>query len=585
MKIISIHWNINSSVAYMEDGVMVCAISEERFSRIKNDSAFPIKSIEWILASNNLEIDDIDIWLYPSFGYSFPYQVLRRYDSFDIDDYIKEQDEYWYPRIYENKEVDYIQVFKDKIDLQQYPSDYWHKKMKGDAHRNTTFDYRIEILEQMNVDKNRIKTVEHHNCHLAYAYFTSKFAYKEEVLGLTIDGIGDGLNATVSLIDKNGNFKRVYKTGDANIGRLYRYITLLLGMKPNEHEYKVMGLAPYAKDKYLTRVKEIFEEYMGVEDGEFIIKNDIPDSYYYYRNKLKGFRFDNIAGGIQRYVEELLVKWVEQNIKKYGIKKIVLCGGVGMNIKAMGEIVKITSLEDFYVPGNPSDETNCIGAAYYYNHKIRKNTNIPLNSLYLGFKPNFDEEVYSNAKSKYTVVDNPSNSYIIEQLENYKVVGRCIGKMEFGARALGNRSLLAKSDNIDVKEKINHMIKNRDFWMPFAPIIIDKFAERYLVNTKNISSPYMTIGFDTTDEGKRALKAACHLADNTVRAQILSKEQNHELYNFIEEYSETSGDGCMLNTSFNLHGFPIVSTQKDAYYVFENSDLDCLWLDNYMIMR
>jgi carbamoyltransferase len=355
-------------------------------------------------------------------------------------------------------------------------------------------------------------------------------------------------------------------------------------MKPNEHEYKMMGLAPYAKDEYLFDVKKIFEDYIFVEKGEFKIRNKIPDSYFYFREKFKSYRFDNIAGGIQRYLEELLVEWIQQNIDKFDLKKIVLSGGVGMNIKAMGEIIKQTSIEDLYIPGNPSDESNCIGAAYFYNHLIGKK-NKKLKSLYLGSIPVNNNKIIEDAQNKYEVIDNPSNSFVINELNKGRVVGRCIGGMEFGARALGNRSLLARSDDPELKDKINSMIKNRDFWMPFAPIVLDTFSKKYLVNPKNIDSPYMTIGFDTTKQGKLALKAALHQADMTVRAQILQKEHNPKLYDFLVEFGQKTGFGCILNTSFNLHGFPIVNTQDDAYHVFENSKLDCLWLENYFIRK
>lgn len=584
MKILSIHWSINSSIAYMNNGKIINAISEERFTRLKNDSSFPVQSINWVLEENNLKISDIDMWVLPGKDFSAEYQLIRKYDSFSISDYVREQDEYWHPKIYEKKKINYLEVFKDKIDLDQYPRQFWSKLLDENLNIIEKSDYRIEVLKEFGVKQDRIVTVEHHSCHVAYAYFTSKYVYKEPVMAVTIDGIGDGLNATINLIDKDGKINRVYQTGLANLGRIYRYVTLILGMKPNEHEYKMMGLAPYAKDEYLFDVKKIFEDYLYVEDGEFKIRNKIPDSYFYFREKFKSYRFDNIAGGIQRYVEELLVSWIQQNIDKYCFNKIVLSGGVGMNIKAMGEIINKTSLEDFFIPGNPSDESNCIGAAYYYNYMIG-NKNKPLHSLYLGLIPEKNSKIIEDAKKKYHVLDKPTNKFIINQLNLGRVVGRCIGSMEFGARALGNRSLLARSDNPELKETINSMIKNRDFWMPFAPIILDSFSNKYLNNFKNISSPYMTVGFETTKEGREALKAALHNADKTVRAQILQREQNSDLYDFIKEYSDHSGFGCLLNTSFNLHGYPIVSDQKDAYYVFENSKLDCLWFDNYLIMK
>ena len=165
------------------------------------------------------------------------------------------------------------------------------------------------------------------------------------------------------------------------------------------------------------------------------------------------------------------------------------------------------------------------------------------------------------------------------------IIARSVGKMEFGQRSLGNRSILADPSKLDVKEKINSAIKNRDFWMPFAPVILDSYSEKYLINPKNIKSPYMTLAFNTTQLGYDAMKAACHPSDRTCRAQILYKTSNVELYNLLDEFESISGRGALMNTSFNLHGYPIVNSPKDAVYVFENSDLDCLALNNYLIKK
>jgi len=157
--------------------------------------------------------------------------------------------------------------------------------------------------------------------------------------------------------------------------------------------------------------------------------------------------------------------------------------------------------------------------------------------------------------------------------------------MEFGQRALGNRSILADPILLETKERINTAIKNRDFWMPFAPVVLDSYADRYLVNPKGIKSPHMTIGFPTTDEGYQAMRAACHPADHSARPQILYEEANPELYLILRAFEDLTGRGALLNTSFNLHGYPIVNTPADALYVFLNSDLDGLIFGHYLILR
>ena len=156
---------------------------------------------------------------------------------------------------------------------------------------------------------------------------------------------------------------------------------------------------------------------------------------------------------------------------------------------------------------------------------------------------------------------------------------------KFGQRALGNRSISADPKNLMVKETINTMIKNRDFWMPFAPIIMDKYVGKYLINKKDLLSEYMTIGFETTKEGYEAMTAACHPADKSARPEMLSNELNSDVYEILEEFEKLTGRGAILNTSFNLHGFPIVNTPSEAIYVLENSGLDGLILNNYMVLK
>jgi carbamoyltransferase len=183
------------------------------------------------------------------------------------------------------------------------------------------------------------------------------------------------------------------------------------------------------------------------------------------------------------------------------------------------------------------------------------------------------------------VIRNPSTVQIVDSLVAGIVIGRCVGRMEFGQRALGNRSILADPVNPEIVPRINAMIKSRDFWMPFAPMILDTFANEYLLNPNEVDSPYMTIAFQTTDKGFEALRAACHPADRTARAQILRREQNPFLYSILEEFWRRTGRGGLLNTSFNLHGYPIVKDVSDAYDVFGRTQLDALLTCDALVLK
>jgi carbamoyltransferase len=208
--------------------------------------------------------------------------------------------------------------------------------------------------------------------------------------------------------------------------------------------------------------------------------------------------------------------------------------------------------------------------------------------LYLGPQATIRQEqevIDAIASDKYKITQEPASSYIANLLADGVILARCAGRMEFGQRALGNRSILADPISLRVKEKINSAIKNRDFWMPFAPVIMDKYVDVYLKNPKKIFSPHMTIGFETTEIGYEAMAAACHPADKTARPQMLSKEINPELYDIMEEFEKLTGRGALLNTSFNLHGYPIVNTPQEAFDVFENSGLDALLLGDFLILK
>ena len=211
-------------------------------------------------------------------------------------------------------------------------------------------------------------------------------------------------------------------------------------------------------------------------------------------------------------------------------------------------------------------------------------------NLYLGPDCSKDEQKIVTEKAlKFGYVVKPTTEYgdneVCNDLVSGKVIARCIGNMEFGQRSLGNRSILADPVSLDIKEKINAAIKNRDFWMPFAPIVLDTYAKKYLVFDGEINSPYMTVAFDTTELGYSEMKAACHPADHSCRPQVLFKEANPKLYSLLECFSNKTKRGALLNTSFNLHGYPIVNDANDALYVFKNSAIDILLLDDFVLLK
>lgn len=410
---------------------------------------------------------------------------------------------------------------------------------------------------------------------------------------LTADAFGDDANATVS-VAKDRDIQRLSSSNNFSVARLYRYMTLLLGLKPDEHEYKVMGLAAYAKPEFFQSTLKIFRDTMYVDGLGFNFRIAPPDNYYYFKNLLEGHRFDAIAGALQHYAQEILVQWTRNALAATGARRLCFGGGVGMNVKAMMELARLEGLDDIVVCPAPSDESLAIGAAYVVMHdKCAKEGAdpgqilSPMQSAYLG--PDLDDVDVGKAArdlagdGRYVVRDKVDANYVARVIASGKIVGRCVGRSEFGARALGNRSILADPRNIDVVRRINEKVKSRDFWMPFAPSIREERARDYLVNPKGISAPYMTIAFETTPLAHRDLPAALHQADLTCRPQVVNPAVNPHYHELLSAFEQLTGVGGLLNTSFNIHGEPIIQTAADAVDVLERSGLDAVILgDNFV---
>lgn len=588
-----------SSVSIYIDGEIVAATHEERFTRIKNDEMFPAKSMEFCLRQAGIKASDLDGVAIASYLSSSFEDLVTGKSKWTAQDYLLEQQQRWRP-VFDNRAEDaksQLEIFKDKIDLDFYPGGVLRDLYGQPDKYYLAHELREKwFADYLGVPLSKVTRIEHHRCHAYYSYYASPFR-NEKVLALTIDGSGDGLNATIGHFDEAGSYHRHYETSECNIARIYRYMTLHLGMKPNEHEFKVMGLAPYGRAKYANKALSVFRETLFVDGIDFKWKEKPTDSYFWFRDRLEGERFDTVAFALQTWVEELLIEWVKNAVKKFGIRKLVIAGGVAMNIKAMGKIAELDCVDDLFIGGSASDESMAISAGIclaqdlagesetppWDHKKIR-----PLRSLYLGPNATYEEEaeaLKSLTTDRFTVIEKPKITEIAKLLSEGMIIARCAGRMEFGQRSLGNRSILADPQDPLIKERINAAIKSRDFWMPFAPVILDSFVDKYLENPKKIDSPHMTIGFKTTKMGYEAMIAACHPADKTARAQFLTKDINPELYEILEEFVQLTGRGALLNTSFNLHGYPIVNRPLEALYVLENSGLDGVIFNNFLVMK
>ncbi len=571
MNILGINDGHNASACLLINGEIRYCIQEERLTNTKNYMGFPFKSINRILQLSNLTPEEIDTIAMASVHLSVPQNVNALLSKFREHAKFKA---------------------KMKRYLKKTPLFLLYKAVKREE--------RLKCIDKAGFQRKKVKFIDHHLCHAAAAYYGSPWK-DEKVLVLTCDGEGDFICSTV-YIGENGTLTRIAATNqDNSLGELYSVVTFMMGLIPYEHEYKIMGLAPYASPKRAEKCYEIFQSYLEVSRNDsltFKRKINEPTNLMYARLKkdLEFQRFDWVAGGLQKFTEEILCEWVKNCIKKTGIRKLVLSGGVFMNVKANKRIMELDEVDSMFVLPSCSDESNSIGAAFHtyaqYCKEHGTKVNIPqLKEIYYG--PSFTDSEVENIIKKYKNKLDLNFDYeyiddiekmIAELLIKGEIVARCKDRMEFGARALGNRSILADASDLKCTRTINMMIKNRDFWMPFAPVIMKEREHDYIVNPKNIASPYMILSFDTTDK-REDLIAAIHQADFTARPQVIEKDFNPDYYKILEEFEKNTGKGALLNTSFNLHGYPIVLGPEEAMWVFENSGLKYLALGNYLISK
>ena len=398
---------------------IISSVLEERLTRKKNEVGYPKKSIEECLKIAGIDTTDI-------------YKVVIASNFMHHPSYLNEITP-WYL------------VGKREQDIDNKVS----KKYKKDVFAQRKNERINNVTKHLKINENIIEFIEHHLAHLAAAYYTApNVGVNKPILGLTCDGAGDGLSATVSIC-KNNDIKRVSSTDrHASLGKIYSRITMLLGMKPWEHEYKIMGLAPYADEQIALIESKKLHKLLGLsKDGlKFKLNTNLSTnySYFYLKEHFDRVRFDHVAGATQKFTEDILVKWVRAAIKKTKIRDIVCGGGVFMNVKANMLIQNLPEVKSMYVMPSASDESLSIGAAlyFYYNHfKIFNNKNGLLETLYLGsdLEKNEIESTIKKIRKEtnYKIQKNINFEKVIGDLLNKgEVIALCRGRAEWGARAL-----------------------------------------------------------------------------------------------------------------------------------------------------
>tara|TARA_B100000989_G_C19526460_1_gene467147 strand:+ start:334 stop:2109 length:1776 start_codon:yes stop_codon:yes gene_type:complete len=589
MVILGINVSHGASASLMINGEVILAFQEERFNKIKNFVGYPKRSIgECIKYVKNRKMIIHHAAFSTIKNPVFPFKYsLDNY--FSIEDWLNYYSLNFFSR---DKKIDNViktikKIKKKSKNINQYLG--YNKINKANYFDNYEIFRKIQENYLRKQSGNLIKKIsflDHHTCHAHYAAYAPNIKEKK-VAVVTLDSEGDGLNQTFWIFDRNKNkLKKINESSECDLARIYRFITLILRMKPNEHEYKVMGLAPYAKDEYSIRLyNDVFKDILKVKNCKVIHKQRPKNLFNYLLNRTNKYRFDNIAGAVQILVEKISSELINQISKRYKINTFSISGGVSMNIKMNKKLVSERCVKKIYVAPTGTDESLSIGACYFVN----KHKNKYLKNIYLGQA--ISSETLTKTKLRkllnknFIIKTKVSHKKIAKLLKSGEIVAVARGREEFGARALGNRSILANPSVNGIVQKINEQIKNRDFWMPFALTILQEKHKEFIINKKSIDCDFMTIGFDTIKKNYNRIKNGTHPYDRSVRPQILKKDFNKNYHSIIDEFRKLTTIPALLNTSLNLHGMPISSKIDDILNTFKNSDLQYLYLEDEILIK
>ncbi|MDA7637767.1 hypothetical protein N8691_03770 [Candidatus Pelagibacter sp.] len=586
MIFLSIHCGHNATVALSIKGEIVCVLSEERVTRVKNFIGFPLEAIKSVVKKFlDNDISRIDKFVFiDGTGLALRYIKNQGYKPKEFSSYAWDGKKNFLRRnklygILGNKNVNFIaKIYRN----------FNRKNLR--INKNKILNKILELNPEIKFDLKKVVFFDHHEMHaLSHRYF--KNTDKNNYIIFTMDGEGDNLSSTVNIFQK-GEIENISKnSNDHSIGYFFAETTKLLGLKAFEHEFKVMGMAPYSRTKDVNRILKNLDNLIFLKnDGSFNSKV-VSSLFKYEIDKIfKYEKFENVCGAAQVFTEKLILNWIKYWVKKTSINNVVLSGGVFMNIKACKEVSKLDVVNEMLVVPSCSDESLPFGALYKINKLNNQNISIVKN-LYLGmsYSENIDDFIDKLDKKKFTVKKYKDfqdlNIDAAKLIAENNIIARCAGREEWGARALGNRSILCNPSQLENIKIINEAIKQRDYWMPFSPSILKDDANKYFLNPKNVDARFMTCLFESTDLAKNHLKAAIHPIDHSMRPQLIDEEINREYHDLILKFKKISGIGGLLNTSFNLHGEPNVGDYDSAIHTVINSKLNYLIVENYLIEK
>jgi len=554
----------DSAAALLIDGKVIFAIEEEKLSGIKHDNSFPFKAIQKCLEYAHITIDEVDIVCW--------------YENPDLK----------YDRIKKTLGTYWLKHYKT---WSKFKKDW--KKGEGAV---------VSILKGIGY-YGTIINVKHHLSHLALSFYTSPFT---DAIGLSIDGVGEWDTVSMADCDLNGISEIKTIKFPNSLGLVYSTITAYLGFKPNEGEYKVMGLAPYGNsDKYY----DIFNKFTSF-GGDNLININQKYFTWEYSNKdmftmdlveLIGFepRTPNseielhhmeLAASLQKWYEGCLYFLINHAATYSKSSNLVLGGGSAYNGTANGKIKKHCSIKNVWIPYAPSDAGSAIGACLYVWHDIMGNPNIKNGdnqSPYLGEEWSTTEllKIILETRERgnnITMFDTDTIlcKEIAKLINEGNIVGWFQGRTEFGARALGNRSILANPHLPDVRDRINKVVKKREMFRPFAPSVTIEDYQKYFESEEDV--PYMNQVVKVKKDVN--IPSVTHI-DNSARIQTLKREDNPLYYDLLKEFEKLTGTPILLNTSFNLKDHTMTNDPQKAIWTFNNCDMDYLVLGKFLISK
>ena len=581
----------DSAAAILIDGKIIAAAQEERFSRKKHDPRYPINAVKYVLSESKLNLNQIDHIVFFEKPFLKFERLLETYMAFA-------------PKGFKSFSLSMPIWLREKL---------FQKKF--------LFDKLKELDENFN-DINKIKFSEHHYSHAASAFYPSPF---EEAIILTLDGVGEWATTTVAIGKKNKleMLKEIHFPH--SLGLLYSAFTYYTGFKVNSGEYKLMGLAPYGKPKFKDLILEKLLDLK--EDGSFklnmkyfnyatgltmtnekfskLFGQPVRDSK---KDLLTQFHMD-IASSIQAVTEDIVLKITKNISSTYKIKNLCLAGGVALNCVANGKILKEKVFENIWIQPAAGDAGGSLGAALaYWHHELKKpreEFKDRMNGSYLGpkFENDFIEKKLNSLKANYKKYNREEIiALTAKELAKEKTVGWFQGRMEFGPRALGGRSILADPRSEKMQKELNLKIKFRESFRPFAPSVLREDVSDWF--DLNSDSPYMLIvsevkknkqikmkaedeklfGIEKLNIKRSSIPAITHV-DYSARIQTVHKDTNSRYYDLISEFKKNTDCPILVNTSFNVRGEPIVCSIEDAFNCFMGTNLDILVIEDFILFK